>query len=97
MIFYILIVMIVMMLLNIFLFPRMLSPQVEEVDYGQFLQMAENGELSEVQVTDTEIVFADNSDPVNYYTTGRMEDPFLVDRLKNASRNFAGKSPGSGP
>ncbi len=84
MIFYILIVMIVMMLLNIFLFPRMLSPQVEEVDYGQFLQMAENGELSEVQVTDTEIVFADNSDPVNYYTTGRMEDPFLVDRLKNA-------------
>ncbi len=85
MIFYILIVMIVMMLLNIFLFPRMLSPQVEEVDYGQFLQMAENGELSEVQVTDTEIVFADNSDPVNYYTTGRMEDPFLVDRLKNAS------------
>lgn len=82
--YYLLIVMVVMMLLNMFVFPRMLSPQVEEADYGQFLKMAKEGKLTEVQVTDTEIVFSDNSEPKKYYTTGRMEDPFLVDRLEQA-------------
>ena len=83
-IFYLVIVMAVMMLLNMFVFPSLLSPEFKEVDYGEFLKMAKEGELGEVQVTDTEIVFSDNKDPVGYYTTGRMEDPFLVDRLEQA-------------
>lgn len=83
-IFYLVIVMAVMMLLNMFVFPDLLSPEFKEVDYGEFLKMAKEGELGEVQVTDTEIVFSDNNDPVGYYTTGRMEDPFLVDRLEQA-------------
>ena len=83
-IFYLIIVMAVMMLLNMFVFPDLLSPEFKEVDYGEFLKMAKEGELGEVQVTDTEIVFSDNNDPVGYYTTGRMEDPFLVDRLEQA-------------
>ena len=83
-IFYLVIVMAVMMLLNTLVFPSLMSPEFKEVDYGEFLQMAKNGELGEVQVTDTEIVFSDNKDPVGYYTTGRMEDPFLVDRLEQA-------------
>lgn len=82
--YYMLIVMVVMMLLNMFVFPKMLSPQVEEVDYGLFLKMAKEGNLTEVQVTDSEIVFSDNSEPKKYYTTGRMEDPFLVNRLEDA-------------
>ncbi len=83
-IFYLVIVMAVMMLLNTLVFPSLMSPEFKEVDYGEFLQMAKSGELGEVQVTDTEIVFSDNKDPVGYYTTGRMEDPFLVDRLEQA-------------
>lgn len=83
-IFYLVIVMAVMMLLNTLVFPSLMSPEFKEVDYGEFLQMAKNGELGEVQVTDTEIVFSDKKDPVGYYTTGRMEDPFLVDRLEQA-------------
>ena len=83
-IFYLVVVMAVMMLLNTFVFPNLLSPEFKEVDYGEFLKMAKEGELGEVQVTDTEIVFSDNQDPVGYYTTGRMEDPFLVDRLEQA-------------
>ena len=82
--YYLLIVMVVMMLLNMFVFPRMLSPQVEEADYGQFLKMAKEGKLTEVQVTDTEIVFSDNSEPKKNNTTGRMEDPCLGDRLEQA-------------
>ncbi len=83
-IFYLVIVMAVMMLLNMFVFPSLMSPEFKEVDYGEFLKMAKEGELGEVQVTDTEIKFSDNNDPVSYYTTGRMEDPFLVDRLEQA-------------
>ena len=83
-IFYLVIVMAVMMLLNMFVFPSLMSPEFKEVDYGEFLKMVKEGELGEVQVTDTEIKFSDNNDPVSYYTTGRMEDPFLVDRLEQA-------------
>ena len=83
-IFYLVIVMAVMMLLNMFVFPSLMSPEFKEVDYGEFLKMAKEGELGEVQVTATEIVFSDNKEPVGYYTTGRMEDPFLVDRLEQA-------------
>ena len=83
-IYYLVIVMAVMMLLNTFVFPNLLSPEFKEVDYGEFLKMAKEGELGEVQITDTEIVFSDNKEPVGYYTTGRMEDPFLVDRLEQA-------------
>ncbi len=83
-IFYLVIVMAVMMLLNMFVFPSLMSPEFKEVDYGEFLKMAKEGELGEVQVTDTEIKFSDNKEPVGYYTTGWMEDPFLVDRLEQA-------------
>ena len=41
-IFYLVIVMAVMMLLNTFVFPSLMSPEFKEVDYGEFLQMAKN-------------------------------------------------------
>ena len=83
-IFYYVIALIVLMLLNALVFPRALSAQVEEVDYGVFLQMADAGNISEAQVTDTEIIFADKDSPTNYYKTGRMDDIFLVQRLYDA-------------
>ena len=39
-IFYLVIVMAVMMLLNMFVFPSLMSPEFKEVDYGEFLKMA---------------------------------------------------------
>ena len=83
-IFYYGIVLLALFLFNMLVTPQLLSAQVTEVDYGVFLQMAKNGQLSKVQVTDGEIVFADKNDPPNFYKTGRMEDLFLVDRLQQA-------------
>ena len=83
-IFYYAIAMVVLMLLNALVFPRVLTSKVTEVDYGEFLKMAEDQNISKVQVTDTEIVFADKATPTGYYKTGKMEDVFLVDRLKDA-------------
>ena len=46
--------------------------------------MADAGNISEAQVTDTEIIFADKNSPTRYYKTGRMDDIFLVQRLYDA-------------
>ena len=84
MIFYNVIALIVILLLNLLLFPRLLEPKVTEVDYGKFLQMVDNNEISEVQIQSNEIIFSDKSSPANYYKTGVMNDYKLVDRLYEA-------------
>ena len=78
------IALIVILLLNLLLFPRLLEPKVTEVDYGKFLQMVDNNEISEVQIQSNEIIFSDKSSPANYYKTGVMNDYKLVDRLYEA-------------
>ena len=80
-IFYYVVALIVILLLNLLLFPRLLEPKVTEVDYGKFLQMVDNNEISEVQIQSNEIIFSDKSSPANYYKTGVMNDYKLVDRL----------------
>ncbi len=84
MIFYYVIALAVILLLNLLLFPRLLEPKVTEVDYGKFLQMVDNKEVSEVQIQSSEIIFSDKASPVNYYKTGVMNDYKLVDRLYEA-------------
>ena len=83
-IFYYVIALIVILLLNLLLFPRLLEPKVTEVDYGKFLQMVDNNEISEVQIQSSEIIFSDKASPANYYKTGVMNDYKLVDRLYEA-------------
>ena len=83
-IFYYVIALIVILLLNLLLFPRLLEPKVTEVDYGKFLQMVDNNEISEVQIQSNEIIFSDKSSPAKYYKTGVMNDCKLVDRLYEA-------------
>lgn len=76
----------VILVLNFVIFPSMYSSSVEEVGYGTFIDMLENGEIKEVEVdrSDGIITFGDNSDPENYYKTGLMDDYKLTDRLLNA-------------
>ena len=83
-IFYYVVALIVILLLNLLLFPRLLEPKVTEVDYGKFLQMVDNNEISEVQIQSNEVIFSDKSSPANYYKTGVMNDYKLVDRLYEA-------------
>ena len=85
-IFYYAVVILIMILLNLFLFPKMLSPTVTEVGYDTFLSMLEEKQVKEVQIDSQEnqIIFSDKSDPVNYYETGIFPDPDLLTRLENA-------------
>ena len=85
-IFYYAVVILIMILLNLFLFPKMLSPTVTEVGYDTFLSMLEEKQVKEVQIDSQEnqIIFSDKGDPVNYYETGIFPDPDLLTRLENA-------------
>ena len=87
-IFYYTIVIVIMILLNMFVFPRVLSPTVKEVGYDTFLTMMDKKEIQQVQVEDNQIIFSDNADPVNYYKTGVFNDPDLVNRLQDAGVEF---------
>ncbi|MGN0314633.1 MAG: ATP-dependent zinc metalloprotease FtsH [Fusicatenibacter sp.] len=84
MIFYYTIALVIILLLNLLLFPKLMEPKVTEVDYGQFLKMVDNGEIDQVQISSNEIIFSDKSTPQNYYKTGIMNDYRLVDRLYEA-------------
>ena len=87
-IFYYTIVIVIMILLNMFVFPKVLSPTVKEVGYDTFLTMLDKKEIQQVQVEDNQIIFSDNADPVNYYKTGVFNDPDLVNRLQDAGVEF---------
>ena len=80
--------MLVLLVLNAFLFPRLMSAQVEEVGYNTFLEMMEKKEIAQVQIERNQIVFADKNSPTGFYKTGPMEDPSLVDRLYASGATF---------
>ena len=94
-IFYYAVVILIMILLNLFLFPKLLSPTVTEVGYDTFLSMLEEKQVQEVQLDQQEnqIIFSDKSDPVNYYETGIFPDPDLYNRLDDADVKFAAEIP----
>ncbi len=77
-----------MVLLNMFVFPKVLNPTVKEVGYDTFLTMLDEQKIKQVQVEDNQIIFSDNADPVNYYKTGVFNDPDLVNRLQDAGVEF---------
>ena len=57
-IYYYIIALVVLMLLNTFLFPSLLSRPVVEVTYDAFLKMLDAGEVKQVALEDTMLVFA---------------------------------------
>ena len=42
--------MLVLLVLNAFLFPRLMSAQVEEVGYNTFMEMMEKQQIAQVQI-----------------------------------------------
>lgn len=82
--FYYAIVLLVLLLLNFLLIPQINSAKIQDTTYGNFIEMLEDGKVSQVEVNsaDSEIEFKDSSG--NMYRTGMMNDYKLVDRLLSA-------------
>jgi cell division protease FtsH len=82
-VYYYMIVMFVVILLNAMVFPYLnqMQSKISEVDYGTFLSMVESGDVTKVEIDETQIAFLAKSNAEEVYVTGKMEDPMLVDRL----------------
>ena len=83
---YYLIVLAVIVLLNLFLFPKLVEQHVTEVDYGTFLTMLSDKKVSKVELSGDEIYFEDKDNQL--YSTNTFEDVNLVDRLQAAGCEF---------
>ena len=86
-IFYYLIVLFVIMLVNALVMPRLAERAVQEVDYGTFMSMTEKQEIGKVQIQSNQILFT-NKDNSTVYRTGLMDDPGLVERLYASGAEF---------
>jgi cell division protease FtsH len=87
-IFYYILVMVIMLLLNTFVFPQILEDKIEEIAYSTFISMLDKGEVSKVELKDNLIYIETKADDKTIYTTGRMEDPDLTNRLIEAGVDF---------
>lgn len=90
MIYYFLIAMGIVLLLNAFIMPMITEQKITEVDYGTFLTKIEKGDIKEVKIMSNQIAFTANNDQGKEATfvTGRMDDPDLVNRLYKAKVPF---------
>ena len=72
---------------NCLVAPYLAGKAIEDVDYGTFMTMTENGEIGKVQIQQNQIVFTDKEEST-IYRTGVIEDPGLVERLHASGANF---------
>lgn len=88
-IFYYCIALLIMILLNTIVLPGFLKEQVVEVDYGTFLNMLEEKQVSMAELEKDYIYFIDeNEEDPTFYSTVAFDDPELVDRLKASGCKF---------
>ena len=87
-IFYYMIVLLVIFLINSLLVPRIAERAVKEVDYTTFMQMTYDGQIGFVQIEDNQIVFTDKQEE-KIYKTGLVYDPGLTDRLYDNGAKFS--------
>ena len=86
---YCVIVLAVIALLNTILMPQLNRMQTKEVDYSTFLDMLDEGKIAKVQMEGETIAFVSNDEQDPFiYMTGAWDDPDLVDRLRTAGVAF---------
>ena len=91
-IYYYVIMLLILLLFNFLAMPWIAQRQVQEVDYNTFLEMAEDKEIGQVEVQETEnqILFT-NTDETAIYKTGMIPDPDLMQTLKDSGAKFSGE------
>ncbi len=85
--YYYLIALAVIMLLNALVFPRIRDAAVKEVPYNVFMQMTEDKKIDMVQIESNQILFTQKDDSM-IYKTGIVDDPNLTERLYDSGAEF---------
>lgn len=90
-IYYYIVTAIIVLLLNAFIFPFMLSREITQVDYSTFLTQIEKGKVKTVEIQENHIAFTEINEAgkESIFITGRVDDPELVNRLHNAQVKFS--------
>ena len=88
-IFYVILCFLALMVLNSLIVPMLQNMRIKEVGYNTFLDMLSDGQVSQVQYEDSQILFApsDKNDPY-IYTTSTMPDMDITNRLIEAGVDF---------
>ena len=96
-IFYMVIAVTVLLLMNAFVFPMMLARQVQVVGYSDFLQWVEEGKVSEVSLSQQsdQIIFVAKNEQgqEELYKTAVFPDDGLIQRLQEADIKFSAEIP----
>ena len=87
-IFYYLVALAVILVLNFFVMPWFYQKSIKEVDYGTFLNWVDDGNIAQVEITDNDIKFTKTDEQYVVYKTGKMDDYKLVDRLYEANNDI---------
>ena len=80
-VFYYLIGMLILMVLNMTFFPSVLEKQVQEVSYSTFMSMTYEDNIGLVQIEGDEITFTDKAQEKIYKTTAIDSDTEMVQRV----------------
>ena len=80
-VFYYLIGMLILMVLNMTFFPAVLEKQVQEVSYSTFMSMTYDENIGLVQIEGDEITFTDKAQEKIYKTTAIDSDTEMVQRV----------------
>lgn len=85
--YYYLIVMLIMLVVNAIVVPHIQSASIKEVSYNVFMDLTEQKKINQVQIDSNQILFTESgSDSV--YKTGLVNDPDLTQRLYDAGVDF---------
>ena len=83
---YVLLVAFVMILLNSIVMPSLQRAQITETDYNTFITMTENDQVTEVEISSSQILFTDKDGKV--YATAPVTDLDLANRLHEHNVKF---------
>lgn len=88
-IFYYVIAILVVFLINALLMPSIYKASIREVSYSDFLDMLDAKIIEEAQIDDDAITFVATVDGARgIFTTGRIDDPNLVQNMRDAGVDF---------
>lgn len=90
-IYYYMIVLLAVLVLNALVFPYMKERAIQEVPYSQFLTALDNKTVKDVYMTDTQIQYTLKNQQLGGYKTGRFPDADLIARLQAAGVTDYGK------
>lgn len=91
-IFYYMMVMVIILVLNLLFVPWLSERSIEEVDYGTFISMTESGEIDKVNIQKEEnVIYFTSKDGKAVYKTAMLDDDGLIERLYKAGAVFSGE------